>query len=88
MINFGGWVNSVNYMQYLRTSLGQSAIDVPGLGDEALYNASTTYTILIVRKGALAYSFGVRGVSGDYPSLKDAQAKEKPLAELLLTRLH
>ncbi len=63
------------------------ALVVPGLGDEAFYNQRTKYIILLVRKGALVYSFGVRGVSGDYLSLADSQAKEKPLAELLLSRL-
>jgi len=74
--NFGGFGDSVKYMQFIRANA--PAIDVPGLGDEALYNSSTKYIILLVRKGALVYSFGVRGVSGDYLSLADSQAKDKP----------
>jgi hypothetical protein len=85
---FGGWVNSVNYMQNVRSGLGDLALVVPGLGDESFYNQNTKYIILLVRKGASVYSFGVRGVTaGEYLSLKDSQAKEKPLAELLLSRV-
>ncbi|MDD5370863.1 MAG: hypothetical protein PHQ40_17410 [Anaerolineaceae bacterium] len=84
---FGGLINSVSYMQDVRTRAGQNAIDVPGLGDEAVYNAATKYILLLVRKGDLVYSFGVRGVSGDYLSLEASQAKEKPLAELVLSHL-
>jgi len=78
----------VQYMQRVRAGLGQSALDVPGLGDEAFYNILTSHAILRVRKGDSVYSFGLKGVSPtDTLSLEDAKAKEKALAELLLSRL-
>ena len=78
----------VQYMQRVRAGLGQSALDVPGLADEAFYNILTSHAILRVRKGDSVYSFGLKGVSPtDTLSLKDAKAKEKALAELLLSRL-
>jgi len=79
----------VQYMQRVRASLGQSALDVPGLGDEAFYGLLTSHAILRVRKGDSVYSFGLKGVSpADTLSLEDAKAKEKALAELLLSHLH
>jgi hypothetical protein len=79
----------VQYMQRVRASLGQSALDVPGLGDEAFYALLTSHAILRVRKGDSVYSFGLKGVSpADTLSLEDAKAKEKALAELLLSRLN
>jgi len=78
----------VQYMQRVRAGLGQSALDVPGLGDEALYNILTSHAILRVRKGDSVYSFGLKGVSpADTLSLEDVKAKEKALAELLLSHL-
>ena len=78
----------VQYMQRVRAGLGQSALDVPGLGDEAFYNILTSHAILRVRKGDSVYSFGLKGVSpADTLSLEDAKAKEKALAELLLSHL-
>ena len=84
---FGGYLNSVKYMQDIRASLGDLALVVPGLGEEAFYNHRTAYILLLVRLGDTVYSFGVRGVSGNYLSLEETQSKEKPLAELLLSRL-
>ena len=78
----------VQYMQRVRAGLGQSGLDVPGLGDEAFYALLTSHAILRVRKGDSVYSFGLKGVSPtDTLSLEDAKAKEKALAELLLSRL-
>ena len=78
----------VQYMQRVRASLGQSALDVPGLGDEAFYALLTSHAILRVRKGDSVYSFGLQYVSpADTLSLVDPKAKEKALAKLLLSRL-
>lgn len=87
---FGGYVDSVQYMQETRTNnIGDAPLDVPGLGDEAFYHGSSTYRILLVRKGAIVYSFGVRNVTTDQSlsSPDNAQALEKAIAELLLPRL-
>src|SRR5450759_3206664 len=81
-------LTGVQYMQNRRALLGQSVLDVPGLGDEAFYALLTSHAILRVRKGDSVYSFGLQYVSpADTLSLEDAQTKEKSLAELLLSRL-
>jgi len=87
---FGGFADSIGYMQGTRTNnIGDAALDVPGLGDEAFYHGSSVYRILLVRKGDIVYSFGVRNVTADQSlsSPDNAQASEKAIAELLLPRL-
>ncbi|MGA2505037.1 MAG: hypothetical protein ABSG01_13180 [Anaerolineales bacterium] len=87
---FGGFGDSVQYMQMTRTNnIGDAPVEVPGLGDEALYHGSSAYRLLFVRKGATVYSFGVRNVTADQSlsSPANSQAMEKALAELLLPRL-
>ena len=73
------------YMQGLRAKLGQSVLDFPGLGDEAFYNPYS-YT-LIVRKGDAAYLINFYDSSHQL-SDKDKQAKQKALAQLLVSKLH
>jgi hypothetical protein len=87
---FGGWGNSVEYMKQTRVnSVGEPALDVPGLGDEAFYHGSAAYRLLLVRKGETVYSIGVRNVTADQSlsSPVSAQAMEKALAELVLSHL-
>jgi hypothetical protein len=87
---FGGLGDSTGYMQGTRTSgVGDAPLDVPGLGDEAFYHGAAIYRILLVRKGATVYSFGVRNVTADQSlsSPANAQALEKSIADLLLPRL-
>jgi hypothetical protein len=87
---FGGFGNSVQYVQMTRTAgIGDAPVEVPGLGDEAFYHGTATYRLLLVRKGATVYSFGVRNVTADqsFSSPANSQAMEKALAELLLPRL-
>jgi hypothetical protein len=87
---FGGYVDSVQYMQATRTSgIGEAPVDVPGLGDEAFYHGSSAYRILLVRKGDTVYSFGLRNVTADQSlsSPANAQPMEKAIADLLLPRL-
>jgi len=87
---FGGFLNSVKYMQETRSNnIGDSPLDVPGLGDEAFYHGASAYRMLLVRKGDSVYTFGVRNVTADQSisSPENAQAMEKALAELLLSRL-
>jgi hypothetical protein len=87
---FGGFLNSVKYMQETRSNnIGDSPLDVPGLGDEAFYHGASAYRMLFVRKGDTVYTFGVRNVTADQSisSPENAQAMEKALAELLLSRL-
>ncbi len=87
---FGGYTDSVTYMQATRTNnIGDAPVDVPGFGDEAFYHGSAAYRLLLVRKGATVYSFGVRNVTADQSlsSPANSQALEKSIAELLLPRL-
>jgi hypothetical protein len=87
---FGGFANSVEYMKQTRVDgVGEPALDVPGLGDEAFYHGGAAYRLLLVRKGDTVYSFGVRNVTADQSlsSPDNAQVFEKAIAELLLSRL-
>jgi hypothetical protein len=87
---FGGFLNSVKFMQGTKTNnIGDSPLDVPGLGDEAFYHGASAYRMLFVRKGDTVYTFGVRNVTADQSlsSPENAQAMEKALAELLISRL-
>ena len=87
---FGGWGNSVEYMKQTRVDgVGEPALDVPGLGDEAFYHGGAAYRLLLVRKGETVYSIGVRNVTADQSlsSPDNAQAMEKALSELLLSHL-
>jgi hypothetical protein len=89
--DFGGYINSVKYMQETRgNNIGAAPVDVPGLGDEAFYHGASAYRILLVRKGDTVYSLGVRNVTADQSisSPENAQAMEKAIAELLLSTLH
>jgi hypothetical protein len=87
---FGGYGNSVNYMQQTRANnIGVTPVDVAGLGDDAFYHGASAYRMLLVRKGDTVYTFGVRNVTADQSisSPDNAQAMEKSIADLLLTRL-
>ena len=87
---FGGYGNSVNYMQTTHSDgIGDAPLDVAGLGDEAFYHGKSTYRILFVRKGDTVYTFGVRNVTADQSlsAPDNAQALEKSLADLLVPRL-
>ena len=87
---FGGWGNSVEYMKQTRVDgVGDPALDVPGLGDEAFYHGFAGYRLLLVRKGDTVYSLGVRNVTADQSisSPDNAQALEKAVAGLVLSHL-
>jgi len=87
---FSGFANSVDYMQKVRADgIGDTPLDVPGLADGAFYHGNAKYRMLFVRKGEIVYTFGVRNVTADQSlsSPDNAQALEKGVADLLLTRL-
>jgi hypothetical protein len=90
---FGGFIDSVNFMKQIRANYIESSdtpLEVPGLGDEAFYHGgSGLVRALLVRKGAIVYSFGLRNVTADQSlsSPDNAEAMEKSLAELVLSRL-
>ena len=88
--DFGGYGDSVKYMQATRVNnIGETPVDVAGLGDEAFYHGASAYRTLLVRKGDTVYSFGVRNVTADQSlsSPENAQAMEKAIAELALSHL-
>lgn len=88
--NFGGFGDSVQYMESIRTNgIGDAVVDVPGLGDEAFFHGSAAYRILQVRKGDTSYGFGVRNAASDQSisSPENAQALEKAMADLFFSRL-
>jgi hypothetical protein len=80
-------------MQQIRANdvaSGDTPLEVPGLGDEAFYHGGSGFIrVLLVRKGAIVYSFGIRNITTDQSlsSPANAQAMEKALADLILTRV-
>lgn len=77
------------YMQQVRAKIGDLALVVPGLGDEAFYNTNSFINTLLVRKGDAVYLIDVMNEpSSQELSPEDVQAKEKALAEQLLSSLH
>jgi len=72
------------YLLDSRAKLGSEAVDVPGLGDEALFNPFPS--MLMVRKGDAVYLFSYSD-SSQQLTKDDVLAKEKALAEQLLSRL-
>jgi hypothetical protein len=86
-LNTGG-LTAEQYMQNIR-SINENGVSITGLGDDAFNNAKPAYPILHVRKGNSVFTFGLRNVTADQSlsSPDNAQALEKSLAELLLSRL-
>ena len=87
---FGGFANSVEYMKQTRVDgVGEPALDVPGLGEEAFYHGGAAYRLLLVRMGPTVYSIGVRNVTADQSlsSPANAQDLEKAIAVLVLGNL-
>jgi hypothetical protein len=90
---FGGFVDGVNFMQQFRANYiasGDTPLDVQGLGDEAFYHGGSGYVrVLLVRRGAIVYSFGLRKVTTDYSlvSPDNVEELERALADLLFTRV-
>ena len=81
VISSGG----IKYIQSVRTNLGDSAVIVAGLGDEAVYNPNR-YTLL-VRKGDAVYLFFVVQTAGQLTD-EEIQAKDTALATQLFTHLN
>jgi len=74
----------IKYLQDTRAKIGDNALDVPGLGDGAFYN--TFSNTLFLRKGDAVYLFNLYDSSMQL-STEDVQAKQKALAEQLLSHL-
>jgi len=76
------------YLQQTQAKIGDLALVVPGLGDEAFYNTNSFVNTLFVRKGDAAYLIDViNQPSSQELSPEDVRAKEKALAEQLLSNL-
>lgn len=77
-----------DYLKTTRAKLGDLALDVPGLGDEAFYNTNSIVNTLFVRMGDAAYLLDVMrnpGVQG--PTPEALRVFEKALAEQLVGNL-
>lgn len=76
------------YLQQTQAKIGDLALVVPGLGDEAFYNTNSFVNTLFVRKGDAVYLIDVMNQpSSQELSPEDVRAKEKALAEQLLSNL-
>jgi hypothetical protein len=87
-LNTGG-VSADQYMQNVRATK-DNPTTVAGLGDDAFDNGSTTYPILLVRKGDAVYTFGLRSSDSALQisiPLAEVQAKEFVLAGMMLSHL-
>jgi hypothetical protein len=73
----------IKFMSETLTQLGNLALVVPGLGDQAYFNLNSN--TLFVLKGDAVYLFNINNSSYQYP--EDGQAKQKALAEELLKSL-
>jgi hypothetical protein len=75
--------DGIQFMKTTRAKLAEMAIDVPGLGDEGLYNINSS--TLFVRKGEAVY---LLSYLDSMVTQEDKIAKEKVLAGLLLSRIN
>jgi hypothetical protein len=76
----------IQYMKDTLTKLGDLALVVPGLGDQAFYNTNSFINELMVLKGDAVYLIDVSD-SGQSLTPEVTQAKEKALAVQLLSHL-
>jgi hypothetical protein len=81
-----GHTGGIKAMNTTFSNLGNLALVVPGLGDQAFYNTNSAY-VLFVLKGDAEYLFGMSDLT--YQPLDPAfvQATEKALAVQLLSHL-
>ena len=70
------------YLANVLANLGNLAVTVPGLGDQAFFNTNS----LLVRKGEVAFIFSITDTSYSL-QMPDLQAKEQALAEQMFTHL-
>jgi hypothetical protein len=74
------------YLNDTIAKIGNLALLVPGLGDQAFYNTNSIVNALFLRKGDAVYLISV-SASGQTLTPADLQAKEKALAVQLLSHL-
>ena len=71
------------FMPETLAKLGDLALVVPGLGDQAFFNLNTN--TLFALKGDAVFLFNINNSNYQYP--EDGQAKQKALAEVLISNL-
>jgi hypothetical protein len=64
-----------------------AALVVPGLGDQAFFNTNSVVNALLLRKGDAAFIISVSDLTYTTYTPEDLQAKEKALAEQMLTHI-
>jgi hypothetical protein len=75
------------YLADTLASLGDLALVVPGLGDQAFFNTNSVVNALLFRKGDAAFIISVSDLTYTTYTPEDLQAKEKALAEQMLTHI-
>jgi hypothetical protein len=73
-------------METTLTNLGDLALVVPGLGDQAFYNTNSGNALFLL-KGDAEYLFNISDLNYQSLDPTDVQAKEKVIAEQLLSHL-
>jgi hypothetical protein len=81
-----GHTGGIKAMNSTLTSLGDLALVVPGLGDQAFYNTNSASALFLL-KGDAEYMFSISSVDYQPLDAADVQAKEKAMAEQLLSNL-
>jgi hypothetical protein len=75
------------YLADTLVKLGDLALVVPGLGDQAFFNTNSFVNALLVRKGDVAFIVSVSDLTHTTFTPEDLQAKEKALTEQMFTHL-
>lgn len=76
------------YMKDARTKLGDLALDLPSVGDGSFYNTNSFINTLFLGKGDAVYLIDVKNVPSNHEiTPEDVRAKEKALAQQLISRL-
>jgi hypothetical protein len=84
VIHSGG----AKYIKDTRTKLGDLALDLPGVGDGSFYNTNSFINTLFLGKGDAVYLIDVKNVPSSHEiTPEDVRAKEKALAQQLLSKL-
>jgi len=77
----------IKYLADTLVKLGDLALVVPGLGDQAFFNTNSFINALFVRKGDVAFIISVSDLTYTTFTPEDLQAKEQALAEQMFTHI-
>jgi Protein of unknown function (DUF3558) len=81
------WTAGAKYIQQARAKVGEVALDVPGVGDQAFYNTGEVSETLFVGKGDTVFLFKLLADSTLGLAQADRIAMEKALATQALSHL-